>query len=339
MPVTDGRQLLVECSDPGLVVSLSEELENVLRHIDFAQAQALKQQLSTLAQELGSEIAQAWDGFRLETPNDSGRPPSFGKRDAWDAEVAPLQCLAEQAAAHGLGQWEVRRTMLLPQDGPAPETRDQYVSDLADAMSYLFWHDLGVFQYPVPLPEAMADHRRQLMDEHAGDALRAGARHATVGFPWLNDMRQRLEGVLAEVNTCATAVMRYELQRLVPADVDFDERLRWLALAVRLGHEFETWYTAVERDLPYVCQRAALVDLMWHTSRGHGRARSMLDARLQSLIAEADEVYTDDGVAALRRLDERLHEPPLFPRLVAAADEAHALDVDIADSDAAAAAD
>jgi hypothetical protein len=35
------RQLLVECSDPGLVVSLAEELEHVLRHVDFERARAL----------------------------------------------------------------------------------------------------------------------------------------------------------------------------------------------------------------------------------------------------------------------------------------------------------
>ena len=43
------RQLLVECSDPGLVVSLDEEFENVLRHVDFSRAQALGQQLNELA--------------------------------------------------------------------------------------------------------------------------------------------------------------------------------------------------------------------------------------------------------------------------------------------------
>lgn len=35
------RQLLVECSDPGIVVSLAEEFENILRQVDFARAQQL----------------------------------------------------------------------------------------------------------------------------------------------------------------------------------------------------------------------------------------------------------------------------------------------------------
>lgn len=310
MRTNNQRQLLVECGDPGLVISLTEEMENVLRHIDFDQMQKLKQQLSALAQELGPEIAQAWQGFRLETPNDGGLPPSFGKRDAWEAEIVPLQHLAEQAAVRGLGQWEVGRTMLLPQDGPNPETREQYIRDLADAINQLFWDEWGPFQQPVPLPETMATHRQQLMDEHAGEMLHAQARRPTVGILWINEVRRRLESVLEAVNTRAEAVMRYELQRLTPADFDLGERLRWAALAVRLGHEIEKWYVPVEAELPYVCQRAVLVEIMWHACDGHGRARPFLDARLQALITEAETIYTADGVTALRQLYDDLHTPP-----------------------------
>ncbi len=40
------RQLLVECSDPGIVVSLAEEFENVLRQVDLARAQQLQHELT-----------------------------------------------------------------------------------------------------------------------------------------------------------------------------------------------------------------------------------------------------------------------------------------------------
>ncbi len=310
MQTNNRRQLLVECSDPGLVVSLTEEMENVLRHIDFDQMQKLKQQLSALAQKLGPEVAQAWQGFHLETPNDSGRPPSFGKRDAGDAELAPLQRLVEQATTQGLGQWEVHRTSLLPQGGPNPETREQYIRDLADAIGQLFWDEWGVFQQPVPLPETMATHRQQLMEEHAGEMLHTQAQRPTVGISWINETRRRLESVLETINTRAEAVMRYEVQRLTPSDFDLGERLRWAALAVRLGYEIEKWYAPVETELPYVCQRAALVEIMWHVCDGYGRARPFLDARLQALITEAEAIYTADGVAALRQLYDDLHTPP-----------------------------
>jgi len=76
------RQLLVECSDPGLVVSLAEELEHVLRHMDFARAQTLGSQLGPLASGLGPEFEQAWRDFRLEVPGMAAihRPLATGSR-------------------------------------------------------------------------------------------------------------------------------------------------------------------------------------------------------------------------------------------------------------------
>jgi hypothetical protein len=43
------HQLLVECSEPGLVIHLAEEFEHSLRHVDFDRARTLKQQLTELA--------------------------------------------------------------------------------------------------------------------------------------------------------------------------------------------------------------------------------------------------------------------------------------------------
>ena len=53
-------QLIVECSDPGVVVSLAEEFETILRQIDFARAQELQRQLGDLAHELGSAFEATW---------------------------------------------------------------------------------------------------------------------------------------------------------------------------------------------------------------------------------------------------------------------------------------
>lgn len=117
------RASFVECSDPGLVISLAEELETVLRHIDFDRACALHRQLTDLAQELGPEVARAWRGFRLEVPNDGGSPPAFGNREGTKEDEKPLQALLAQATERGLGKFELRWTWLLSQGGPAPETR------------------------------------------------------------------------------------------------------------------------------------------------------------------------------------------------------------------------
>ena len=303
------HQLLVECSDPGLVVSLAEEFENVLRHVDFARAQALGCQLSDLARELGPEFDQAWRGFRLETPNEVGyRPLTFSNRDFTDEER--LREFLAQAAERGIGQFELSHTLLLPQDGPAPETREQYVHDLADGICGAFWDELEVFQSPVELPVSMAAHRKQLVDEYAAAVLYNRAQFPTVGHLWVRDSLKRLERALEEVNTRAEAVMAYELARLDPADVEPNKRLRWAVLAVRLGKEIEKWYTAAGEPLAYLYQRATLVWLLWTECCGRGRARPFLEERLEAIIEEAGDVYTTDGADALRLLYEDLCQPP-----------------------------
>lgn len=139
------RQLLVECSDPGIVVSLAEEFENILRQVDLAHAQELQRQLNDLARELGAEFEQAWHGFRIEVSNDSGRPLSFGDREIVNEEH--LQQLLSHAGERGVGKFEMRDTLLLPQDGPAPETREQYIRDLADNIRYEHYNDLRLLSH------------------------------------------------------------------------------------------------------------------------------------------------------------------------------------------------
>lgn len=302
------RQLIVECSDPGLVVSPAEEFENVMRRIDFARARALHGRLSQLAQELGPEFEEAWQGFRLEVPNDGGAPPTFGKRDFAGEET--LQKFLDQATERGLGQFELRHTSLLPQGGPAPETREQYVRDLADSIRWSYRGELGITQRPVPLPASMADHRQRLMDEHVAPTLRARAKYPTAGHRWVRDSVKQLEKALQEVNVRSKSVIGYELTRLEPAGVEPDERLRWAALSVRLGQEVEKWCRPAEESLAYIYQRAALIWLLWSECNGWGPARSFLEKRLQALIEAAETTYTADGVEALRLLDEEMHRRP-----------------------------
>ncbi len=302
------RQLLVECSDPGLVVALAEEFENVLRHVDFSRAMALGRQLNDLAQDLGPEHVRAWEGFRLEVPNDGGHPLSFGKRETIDE--ASLKELLSKAEESRLGQFQLRNTLLLPQDGPAPETRKQYVRDLADGIHAGAWEELGIFQMPVDLPASMATHRRQLMDEYGADALKARASYPTVGHLWIQESIKRVEEALREVNTRSESVMEYELARLTPDNMEQVERIRWAALAVRLGKNVEKWVMAAAEPLTYLYRQAALAGLLWSECRGQGPARPFLTKRLESIIEQASAVYTDDGVDGLRLLYNDLLRPP-----------------------------
>ncbi len=303
------RQLLVECSDPGIVVSLAEEFENILRQVDFVRAQQLQRELNELARELGTGFEEAWRGFRIEVPNDGGRPLSFGNREAVDE--ARLRQLVARAAERGIGKFEIRGTLLLPQDGAAPETREQYVRDLADSIRYEYWDDLHILSFPTNLPDEMATHRQQLMDEHIADVLRARAQYPTVRHRWVRDSVERLEKALEEVDTRAEAVMLYELTRLNPAGVKPEEKIRWAMLAARLGKEMIKWLDAAEEPLTFLHQRFALASLAWNECQGMGPARPVLEKRLTALIEQAREVYTPDAVDALELAYKDLHQSPL----------------------------
>lgn len=302
------RQLLVECSDPGLVVTLAEELENVLRHVDFERAKFLQSRLNDLARELGTEFEEAWRGFRLEVPNDGGSPLSFGNRDPVDEEK--VKQLLSQAEKQGIGNFGIRNTLLLPQDGPAPETREQYTRDLADAIRYTWMEDGSILRRPLDLPPPMEIHRLQLIEEHVTPVLRRQARYPSVGHSWIHDTVQQVEKALQEMDTRAEAVMEYELARLIPSQVEPGDYTRWAALAVRLGKEVEKWFSAAEERLEHLYQRVALIDVLWTDIRGMGSARPFLKDRLMSLIKEAKKMYTEDGQEALRLIYKDLRKPP-----------------------------
>ena len=302
------RQLLVECSDPGLVVTLAEEFENVLRHIDFERAKSLQGRLNDLSRELGNEFEGAWRGFRIEVPNDGGAPLAFGNRDPVDEEK--LKQLLSQAEERGIGKFGMRDTLLLPQDGPAPETREQYVRDLADAIRYVFLDDVSLLRRPLDFPPSLETHRLQLVEEQVAPVLCARARWPSTGHHWIRDTMKQVEKALEEVNTRVEAVMEYELTRVNPAEVEPGDCTRWAALAVRLGKEVEKWYGAAEKQLEHLYQRVALIDLLWTEIRGMGRARPFLEARLKSLLGEAEGVYTEDGREALRLVYKELRKPP-----------------------------
>lgn len=112
----------------------------------------------------------------------------------------------------------------------------------------------------------------------------------------------RLRKALEQINTRSEAVMAYELDRLDPTELDAVECIRWAAVAVRLGYGVEKWFQAAVEPLTYLYQKAALISLLWAECRGYGRARPLLEGRLEAVIQEAEGVYTADAVAALRQL-------------------------------------
>jgi hypothetical protein len=279
----------------------------------------LQASLAEIARELGPETEAAWRGFRLEVPNDGASPPAFGSRGADREQEEPLRHLLAHAEEREVGKFEMGQTSLLPQNGPAPETREQYVRDLADAIRFGDWRELVISRRPVPLPVTMAAHRRGLVDEQVASILKACAESPAVARSWVEAAVKRIEAALNEVDTQAQAVMVYELERLDPGEVEVEERTRWAALAARLGKQVEKWLQAAEEPLEFVWQRAALAGDLWSECRGWGPARGVLEQRFESVIAEARAMYHADAVAALEFLFEELQRPP-WDRLASAGD-------------------
>ena len=111
---------------------------DVLRNVDFERARGLRAQLAELAHELGRDFEEMWSGFHLEVANDgNGFPPSFGNRNAVDERN--LKEFVARAEEKGIGSFTTRHTLLLPQGGPVPENRDQFIRDLADAIRFSTW--------------------------------------------------------------------------------------------------------------------------------------------------------------------------------------------------------
>ena len=90
--------------------------------------------------------------------------------------------------------------MLLPQNGPAPETREQYVGDLADGIRMAGWEELGLFWFPVDLPVSVAQRRKQLVEEWGESVLHARAHYPDVGQRWVFDGIVLLSPIELEVS-------------------------------------------------------------------------------------------------------------------------------------------
>ena len=131
-----------------------------------------------------------------------------------------------------------------------------------------------------------------------------------MGYQWVQESMECLRKAIEEVDTRAQAVMEYELSRIDPLHIEFEEKVHWAVLACSLGKEVEKWYTASANKLPYFYQRAALLAELWTSCRGVGPVRQFLQERFQELIEESASVYTDDGRHALTRVLDGLRRSP-----------------------------
>ncbi len=335
-PADRSRQLLVECSEPGVVMASADSIEHALRHIGWEDVLRLRDKLAELADEMGADYARLWHDFRIEQPNDSAwstRLPAFSNRVDTSREAEQrTEELASEAAKRGLGRFAVGATMLMDEGVIHPETREQYIEELAMAVERRFASaplraeepasvrvvdlpergeggtTLGyeptfrLLCHPIPLPKRIRDHRMELVRELAGGTLEARARESRVGRAWVESTLKNLQKPVEEIASRIEAVIDYELARVRPEELPLEEALRWLALAVRSWRDIDRFYAPVETSMRHPSEKACLAHLLAMENEGDGRVEQFMCRKLEAAIAEAESVYTSDGVAALRKV-------------------------------------
>jgi len=309
------NNLIVECSEPGWVITLSEDLEHLLRHVTFERAQEIAAKLKDLCHDMGPAHETVWRGFRIEVPNECGsRPLSFSTREEADKTV--LEELVNRADQKGIGKFDLWHTNLMDQGDPHPETREQYVSDLADSITsegLTSSVEEDIIGRTDQLPDTMSNFRKKMMSEYAETIFAWRAKEPEIGHRWVEDTAKKLRDMLEEINTRSEAVMEYELDRLDPGEMKFRELIRWVALSVRLGRNHEKWMKAGDDSCSYLFQKAALIHKLWNACHGFGPARSLMENRMKELIGQAKEIYTPEGVDALRKVRKQMLHDRRWP--------------------------
>lgn len=302
------KQLLLECSEPGVVVALEEELENILRRVDFKKAQEIQEKLLHLSQKLGPDYEDLWRGFRMEVSNDlCASPPSFGKRER--APKKKLNELLLQAKREEIGSFKVYSTLLLSQGGPTPETREQYIEDLANSISFSSHYMCPINNNHLGFPKKIAAYRLRLLKEHLDCVLKQAATSTSTGPKWLKDSKDKIDTSLTEINTKAHAIMEYELFQLDPDKLDLQERIQWASLSCSIGKDYKKWCRAALKEIDYLYQRAALLLHLCSICENMGRAADFLREKFQEIIEESKSIYTEDGSQALEILYKKCENP------------------------------
>ncbi len=294
------EKILVEHSEPGLVIKPVDSFENVLRHFSYERALELRRQLIEIAQEMGSEYATTLEQFHLEVPGDSTRPPALATLGEVSYEM--VKEVTDVATERGLGEFQVGMSILL--EGKA-QSREDYISDLRFSIETATGYRIP------PLPKVIREHRRRLLER------RLGARDVwledTIGHQWVEEKVRSLRRDLEGIDRDVCAVIAYELERLAPEALSTEELAEWCTAALRLGGErFLELFTALEGKLSYLYQRASFA---YRFHEAPGFCPQLVQEHLRKCMAayleEAKQIYTAEAVEALEQMRAKMLEDPL----------------------------
>ncbi|MGQ9531545.1 MAG: hypothetical protein ACUVTQ_01910 [Desulfotomaculales bacterium] len=292
--------LIVEHSEPGHVISLSDDLEHTLRHLSWERVLELREELLALAGALSCR--GALEIFHVETPGEAGAiPPSLATLEPVD-EKAVRRVLAAAATEKGYS-FSLHTSVLL--EGRA-QTRRDYVEDLKLALTAV-----GYDCYGPQLPERLRRHRRQLLEKEfaslyppsrpgPGVLVVYGAVH--MGHRWVKEQAEKWRKALEKVDAAVTAVGRYLLGELSPEQMSPEELTDWCLVAALVDAEhLPHFYEALESRLTYLHEK---IRYAYEIHRQASVGRTYLENRMRAYLTEARGIYTPEAVAALEALTE-----------------------------------
>lgn len=288
------KRIIVEHSEPGYVIGLSDSLEFTLRHLSWERAGDLARELLEFAK--GFPGGEALAAFHLETPGEAGRIPPCLATLADVDESAVKAVVAAARERLGL-PFEFYMSVLL--EG-REWTRKDYVEDLE--MELRLAEEAKNYSLPAPL----ARHRARLLEEEFRRAYPApkdiivanAVGSPRLGWRWVQEEAESWEKVLEWVDEAVSDVGRYLLLEQDPEAVPAEDLPGWCLVALQVDRSvLPRYFEVLERRAEYLWQKFCF-------AYGFGQLISdrYLEEKMRGYLDEARRQYTAEAAEAMERL-------------------------------------
>ncbi|MDN5348446.1 MAG: hypothetical protein PWP65_2011 [Clostridia bacterium] len=281
------EQMIIEHSEPGFVITLSDDLENTLRNLSWEQIEKLRQELVRLARQTSAECGRALEAFHIETPGEVGASiPSLATLE--NVDKACVEQVLERAREQFGWKFKLYMSCLLE----GKYSRQDYVDNIKDAIMY------GDYGDPV-LPAELREHRRRLLEKEIPSAFKGlTVDHYLVGYRWVEEETKQVEKILKEIDSEVQAVGRYLLETITPPEKNQEELFYWCVFASQTGNDrFYQFYGALEEKVPYLHQKIHYCWQLYWTGRCF---KNWLVEKMKEYINEARSIYIPEAIEALK---------------------------------------
>lgn len=280
------KQMIIEHSEPGFVISLSDDLENTLRNLSWEQIEKLRQELVRLARQISAECGRALEAFHIETPGEVGASlPSLVTLE--NVDKACVEQVLEKAKEEFGWKFKLYMSWLLE----GKYSRRDYVDDIRSEIMH------GDYGDPV-LPTELREHRRRLLEKKIPPVFKGlGVDHYLVGYRWVEEETKQVEKIFTEIDNEVQAVGRYLLETITPSEKDGEELFHWCVFASQTCHDrFYQFYGALEEKVPYLHQK---IHYCWELYRTGRCFRDWLVGKMREYVSEARSIYIPEAIEAL----------------------------------------